>query len=248
MVKRNGEWYAHFILKKTVEVPDEFETIIAIDRGERNLAVAVAISKANPDKAMKGQFWRGEEIKRVRGLYSHIRRRLQEKKLLKKVKEIGSRERRKVNQQLHIIANQIIAYAKQFPRPVIVMEDLTGIRNNFKRSRALNRRFHSLPFRKLQTYIEYKALLEGIEVRYLAKKEVKNTSKTCHRCGHVAQVKGREFRCPKCGLVYNRDLNAAINIARRLMRSAGWGKRELPEPPDEGGGGKPRLNGGSPAL
>jgi transposase len=25
---------------------------------------------------------------------------------------------------------------------------------------------------------------------------------------------------PKCGLVYNRDLNACINIARRLMRSA----------------------------
>ncbi|MHA1832850.1 MAG: hypothetical protein ACTSV7_02560 [Candidatus Baldrarchaeia archaeon] len=56
MVKRNGEWYAHFTLKKTVEVPDEPETIIAIDRGECNLAVAVAISKGNPDKPMKGQF------------------------------------------------------------------------------------------------------------------------------------------------------------------------------------------------
>jgi IS605 OrfB family transposase len=39
------------------------------------------------------------------------------------------------------------------------MEDLTGIRDNFDKSKELNRRFHSLPFRKLQTYIEYKALL-----------------------------------------------------------------------------------------
>lgn len=68
-----------FRLKKTVEVPDEPESVIRIDRGERNLAVAVAISKSNPDKPMKGQFWRGEEIKRVRGLYNHVRRRLQEK-------------------------------------------------------------------------------------------------------------------------------------------------------------------------
>ncbi|MEM3833048.1 MAG: hypothetical protein QW128_05570 [Thermoprotei archaeon] len=88
MVKRDGEWFAHFVLKKTVELTDEPETVIAIDRGERNLAVAVAISKNNPEKPMKGQFWRGEEIKRIRGLYSHIRRKLQEKKRLRKVKEL----------------------------------------------------------------------------------------------------------------------------------------------------------------
>ncbi len=187
MVKRNGEWYAHFVLKKTVELPDEPETVIAIDRGERNLAVAVAILKDNPAKPMKGQFWRSEEIKRIRGLYSHIRRKLQKKKLLRKVKELESRERRKVNQQLHIIANQIVQYAKQFPKPVIIMDNLNGIRRNFKKSKKLNKRFHSLPFRKLQTYIEYKENLEGIEVRYLSKKETMNTSKTCHRCGHVAK-------------------------------------------------------------
>jgi IS605 OrfB family transposase len=114
---------------------------------------------------MNGQFWRGGEIKRVRGLYGHIRRRLQEKKLLKKVKELRGKEKRRVNQQLHIIANQILDYAKQFPKPIIVMEDLNGVRSNFKRSKKLNRRFHSLSFRKLQTIIEYKALLEGIEVK-----------------------------------------------------------------------------------
>ncbi len=222
MVKRNGEWYAHFVLKKTVELPDDFETIVAIDRGEVNLAVAVAVSKKNPSKPVKGQFWRGEEIKRIRGLYNHIRRKLQEKKLLKRVKETSVKERRKVNQQLHIIVNQIIQYAKQFTKPLIVMENLKGIRNNFKKSKKLNKRFHNLPFRKLQTYIEYKANLEGIEVKYLTKKETKNTSKTCHRCGYVARIKGRIFKCPKCGMEYDRDLNAAINIARRVMSSAGW--------------------------
>jgi len=222
MVKQNGEWYAHFVLKKIVELPDEPETIIAIDRGERNLGVAVAISKQNPEKPMEGQ-WRGEEIKRLRGLYSHIRRKLQEKRRVGKTK-IKRRERRKVNQQLHIIANQIIEYAKQFPKPVIVMGNLDGIRRNFKRSKNLNRRFHSLPFRKLQEIVEYKALLNGIEVRYLPKKDVKNTSKTCHSCGHVALITyEREFKCPICGLIYNRDLNACINIAHALMSFMGWG-------------------------
>ncbi|MGC8631548.1 MAG: zinc ribbon domain-containing protein [Thermoprotei archaeon] len=39
----------------------------------------------------------------------------------------------------------------------------------------------------------------------------KNTSKTCHSCGHIVEVDGREFRCPNCGLAYNRDLNAAVD-------------------------------------
>ena len=74
MVKRNGEWYAHFVISKTVELPDDFETIVAIDRGEVNLAVAVAISKRNPERLMKGQFWREEEIKRIRGKRHTCRR------------------------------------------------------------------------------------------------------------------------------------------------------------------------------
>jgi len=249
MVKRDGVWYAHFVLKKIVEVPDRPETVIAIDRGERNLAVAVAISINNPDKPMKGQFWRGAEIKRIRGLYNHIRRKLLKKKLLKKVKELKGREKRKVEQQLHIIANQIIAYAKQFPKPVIAMEDLTDIRENFHKSKKLNRRFHSLPFRKLQKIIEYKALLAGINVIYLEKKLVKNTSKTCHRCGHVVRsLRGRIFKCPKCGMEYDRDLNSCINIARRVMSSAGWGSCEPPKPADEARGVKPQPNAGNLAL
>ena len=248
MVKRDGEWYAHFVLKKTVELPDEPETVIAIDRGEANLAVAVAISKKDPAKPMKGQFWRGGEIKRIRGLYSHIRRKLQKKNRVGKVKELGRRERRKVIQQLHVIADEIVAYAKQFPKPIIVMEDLNGIRRKFKKSKRLNKRFHSLPFRKLQTYIEYKANLKGIEVRYLSKKETRNTSKICHRCGYVTQVKGRIFKCPNCGMEYDRDLNACVNIAHRVMSPMGWGSREPPEPADVTGGVKPQPNAGSPRL
>ena len=127
IVKRNGEWYIHFVLKKTVELPDDFETIIAIDRGEHNLAVAIVVLKKNPEKPMKGQLWRREEVKQIRGLYSHIRRKLQEKKLLKKVKELKGKGRFKVNQQLHIIANQVVEYVKQFPKPIIVMENLNGV-------------------------------------------------------------------------------------------------------------------------
>jgi IS605 OrfB family transposase len=197
MVKRNGEWYAHFVLKKVLEVVKKPKTVIGIDVGEVNLTVAVAISKVNPSKPMRGQFWRGAEIKRIRGLYSHLRRRLLEKGLLRKVKEMGRREHRRVNQLLHMIANEIVNYVKSFPKPIIVMEDLNGLRRGMGFSKRLNRRLHSLPFRRLQSYVEYKALLSGVNVVYV---KPRNTSKTCYRCGHVARsLRGREFRCPDAG-------------------------------------------------
>jgi IS605 OrfB family transposase len=146
------------------------------------------------------------------------------------VRRVGHKEKRTVNQQLHIITNEIVAYAKQFEKPVIAMEDLNGIREDMNGSAKLNRRLHAWSFRRLQQYIEYKANLEGIPVVYI---NPKNTSKGCHRCGHVAQANGREFRCPKCGLVYNRDLNGAINIAQLLTRELGWGSCEPLELPDE---------------
>lgn len=164
MVKRNREWYAHFVLKREVELINEPETIIGVDLGEWNIAVAVAISKQNPEKPMKGQFWSGARIRYIGGKYARIRRNLQRKKRLDLVKRIGSKEGRIVSQILHTIAKEIVAYAKQFNKPVIVMENLKGIRENMNGSAKLNRRLHTWSYRKLQVYIEYKANLKGIPV------------------------------------------------------------------------------------
>lgn len=43
------------------------------------------------------------------------------------------------------------------------------------------------------------------------------SSKTCSNCGHVRHVLGldeRTYQCYRCGLVLDRDVNAAINLAR----------------------------------
>lgn len=180
MVKRNGEWYAHFVLKKEVEF-HEPETVVGVDSGEWNIATAIAISKQN-SKPMKGQFWSGTRIREIRGKYAHIRRNLQRKKRLDLVKKIGRREKRIVNQLIHVVANEIVAYAKQFEKPVITMEKLSGVRKNMNSYAKLNRRLHTWSFRKLQQYIEYKANLEGIPVVYI---DPKNTSSKCHRCRHI---------------------------------------------------------------
>ena len=52
------------------------------------------------------------------------------------------------------------------------------------------------------------------------------SSKTCHACGHVyrqLKLSMREWTCPNCNNILDRDVNAAINIlneANRILQIA----------------------------
>ena len=49
------------------------------------------------------------------------------------------------------------------------------------------------------------------------------TSKTCSACGEVNDELGSEpkWACPACGVIHDRDWNAAINIAVRALKKTG---------------------------
>lgn len=59
---------------------------------------------------------------------------------------------------------------------------------------------------------------------YLIEVSPKNTSKTCHCCGYVNPnvVLGiKEWKCPICGEIHDRDINAAKNILSKYITSLG---------------------------
>ena len=57
------------------------------------------------------------------------------------------------------------------------------------------------------------------------------SSKRCSACGHVLdelRLDVREWTCPKCGQVHDRDINAAANLlAEGLRQLAGGDPRDL---------------------
>lgn len=64
-------------------------------------------------------------------------------------------------------------------------------------------------------FILYKAQWEGAQVEFVS---ASWTSQTCHLCHYVnrkLKLTEREWRCPSCGAILDRDLNAALNIERR---------------------------------
>ena len=68
----------------------------------------------------------------------------------------------------------------------------------------------------------YKAEEDGGRVEFV---NPKNTSQECSNCGEIVKksLAQRVHKCPFCGLIMDRDQNAAINILKKgLQKSKGF--------------------------
>jgi putative transposase len=141
----------------------------------------------------------------------------QDKRVKKKL--AGSRrEKERIRQALHKAAKEIVESSRSKGQS-IVLERLKGIRYAHQKGNGegggARRRIAQWPFRILQAYIVYKAEWEGVPVEFVP---AAWTSKTCHLCHYVnrkLKLTEREWLCPYCGAILDRDLNAAVNIERR---------------------------------
>lgn len=128
-------------------------------------------------------------------------------KVDKAIYKTGDKERRFVHGFNHKITREIIKFALKHRASVIYTEDLSGYNSN-------DTILRNWSYHELQEMLEYKAKLEGIELK---KVPAKNTSRACSKCGHIDKEnrkKQAEFKCVKCNEEMNADYNAAVNIAR----------------------------------
>ena len=82
------------------------------------------------------------------------------------------------------------------------------------RNRKLARRIAGVGLAELRRQVEYKATWTGVYV-HIADRWYPS-SKTCSSCGVVKaklRLSERVFSCQACGMVADRDLNAAHNLA-----------------------------------
>jgi len=206
---RNGSFYLHVRTKADVDAPDRPEngTVLGVDFGVENLAVTST-----------GRFWSAEELNHWRQEYVERRRSLQEcgsRWAHENVQRVGRKETGRVEQYLHVVANELIAEAVENDCSSIAFEDLTSIRERMTNLR----RFHEWAFRRLSDYVSYKAEERGISVERV---NPKYTSQRCSTCGftHEDNRPSQEtFCCQDCGYENHADYNAAKNVGLKLLRN-----------------------------
>jgi putative transposase len=78
---------------------------------------------------------------------------------------------------------------------------------------SANRAISDASWSECRRMLEYKADWYGRTV--VAVDRFYPSSKTCSACGHIAAsmpLSGRDWACPACGAIHDRDANAAVNI------------------------------------
>ena len=113
---------------------------------------------------------------------------------------------------LHQISNYLID-----ENQVICMEDLNvkGMLRNHKLAESIQ----EMNFGEFRTMLEYKANWYGKKLVFVDR--FYPSSKTCNHCGYInkkLKLSDRQWVCPDCGEIIERDYNAALNIRDEGIR------------------------------
>lgn len=210
-----GKWFITIACEIEPEPLPESDVAVGIDVGLNSFAAF-----STGDRIANPRFFRQEEQ-----ALAKAQRRLSQA-------EKGTPTRikcRKVVSRIHErIANRRKDFSHQHSRRIvnqfgfISIEDLNI--NRMVRNHCLSKSIYDAAWSEFAQFLSYKAEWAGRE--FVAVNPA-YTSQDCSGCGcrQVMPLSERVFHCPNCGLMLDRDLNAARNIVALGLQGAGSGPR-----------------------
>lgn len=218
----NGKWLLSFGMECENQAPTLTDKSMGIDLGVKDLAVVefggepMVFHNINKSKRMK-------QLKRMQ---KHLQRDISRKYNANRVgnhyvktKNI-ERQEAKLRKLYARITNIRTNYIHQTTHKLVsllparvVMENLNVI--GMMKNRHLSKAVQEQCFYKFIRQMQYKCEWNGIE--FVQVDRYYPSSKTCSCCGSIKRnlkLSDRVYNCDECGLVIDRDYNAAINLSR----------------------------------
>ena len=219
MVRREGrKWFA-LVTVEVANAPAWCGPAVGLDLGLTHLAtLSTGEVLANPRHGRR----RAAAIANAARALSRARRG--SKRRLRLKQRFATLKRHEANARSTALHQQSAALVRRFA--TIIVEDL-GISRMMRSARGtaeepgtkvaqksgLNRSIADAGWGRFITYLVYKAERAGGRV---IRVNPNNTSNICSRCSRLTpSTIGDAYRCSHCGLVIDRDRNAALNILSR---------------------------------
>lgn len=226
-----GRWFVAFTVETTRAqvAPGHPDSVVGVDLGVKTLAV---FSDGRP-AAENPRHYDAARGKLARASRTVSRRQGPDRRTGRRPSKRWERANAACNKVHHKVAAQrrdglhklTSGLAKQCG--TIVVEDLNVA--GMKRNRKLARQISDAGFGELRRQLTYKTQWYGS--RLVVADRWFPSSKTCSGCGAVKpklSLSERTYTCTECGLILDRDLNAALNLALLVERTvAGSGPQTL---------------------
>jgi len=208
--------------------------VLAIDLGIKRAATTVLLTQDGPRES---RCWKGTEKLHHMAAYDDLVEALQRANtqpsdhnnvppsLTQKLSKLRHKRANISREYDRKLVKDISQYALQLNKGYnlyIAIGRLSGIRNRARKGDFQGPHFrgmiHRWSFARVSDSLERKLATLGFSTRKFRRVPETWTSRVCHRCGHIGyRPKQSLFICGTCGLHTNADLNAAVNIGRRLI-------------------------------
>lgn len=214
--RTNGKWYACFSCEVDPAPLPASDKVVGIDVGLHSFAVLSTGEKVDNPRFLKSD---AKRLARAQRRLSKADRNTPDRK----------KQRKKLSRLHERIANRRTDFAHKLSRTivntyqVIALEKLNikGMMSNHTKvfGHKLNRSIGDAAWNQFMQFTAYKAEYAGRQVVFV---NPNGTSKRCSRCGQIVEktLADRVHSC-SCGLVLDRDENAAINILSLGLQGLG---------------------------
>lgn len=207
----SGKYYVS-ILVETEHIPMEsVDSKVGVDLGIKDLLITSAgkkidnirTTKKYEDKLAKEQ---RKLCHKVKGSKNWNKQRIKVAKIHEKIHNVRT-------DNLHKISHRLIS-----ENQVIVSEDLAV--SNMVKKHNLAKAITDCGWYELTRQISYKS--DWNNRQYVKIGRFTKSSQPCSVCGYIntetKDISVRDWTCPQCGTVHDRDINAAINILNEGLR------------------------------
>ncbi len=205
-ISRNtaGNYYASIMCEVEIPEPEYIGNEIGIDYGVKTfITTSDNGTIANPKHLRKSE-------KQLKRLHRSISRKV-----------LGSNSRRKAVQRLAAkhekVSNQRRDFLHKTSRRLVSENQAIHIEDlaisNMVKNHKLAKSISDTGWHTFTQMLEYKGAWYGCHIHKIDR--FFPSSKRCHKCGYINNnlaLRDREWQCPECDIVHDRDHNAAINI------------------------------------
>ena len=211
----SGQYHVSIGVQRKIKKLEPNNNVVGIDLGLKTLATC-----------SDGTIF--ENIRPYRIL--ETRRRILAKKLSRAVK--GSKGREKARNKLAKLDNHIrnirqnhlhkVSHKIVSENQTIIMEDLNV--SGMMKNRKLSKSIWDCSLYELVRQIGYKSKWHGRELLQVSRWFP--SSKTCSNRGYINDsliLADREWKCPRCETLHDRDFNASVNIKRQGLNECNRG-------------------------